>query len=263
MCYAGQVRDDSCMSYPKRRKCARLARIGCASAAPTGILDVRNTDALKERGAVETRSLRELFPQYPQEAPQTLRELVSADSSELAALDDDDRRLAMELRMQAVDAIHAFERDPILCPDDLIRQLTERRIPMLARRWLVMSLDSGGDRIAVRRSRGGGMRWLQEPYSQLPTAEELSEHLRLPQGGKYLVVYGGGPEVLQDQETTSRLEELVKELPISDITFWKLRTGSAPTLFSLRGQAGDQAGEHVDFPLAIPDALTEALRERN
>jgi hypothetical protein len=212
---------------------------------------------------VETTPLRELLPQYPPEAPQTLRELVSSDSSDLNELDDAVRAVVFELRRQTIDAIHAFERDPILCPDDLVRQLTTRRIPMLAKRWMVVCLDRNGDRIAVRRAQGGGMRWLQEPYSALPTPSELASNLRLPQGGKYLLIWGGGPDVLEDAGTVAALKAIVSDLPVADITLWWLRTGQAPTLFSVRAGAGDQSGARVELDQPQLDTLTRAFNERS
>lgn len=212
---------------------------------------------------MELTPLRELLPHYPQGAPETLSELVAVDASELDRFAPEERSVLAELRRQTIDAIHAFEREPILCPDDLIRQLSARRIPMLPRKWMVVCLDARGDRIAVRRSQGGGMRWLQEPYSTLPTPEQLADRLRLPKGGKYLLIWGGGPDILHDPETEAALVRIVEDLPVADVTCWWLRTGQAPTLLSVKGAGGDQNGVPVEFPEPNPDTLIRAFRERS
>lgn len=212
---------------------------------------------------MELTPLRELLPQYPEGAPETLSELVTTDTGDWEQFDAEQRQILTELRRQTIDAIHAFERDPILCPDDLTRHLAARRIPMLAKRWMVMCLDARGDRIAVHRSRGGGMRWLQEPYSTLPTPEQLQDKLRLPQGGKYLLIWGGGPDILSDQQTVDALERLVRNLPVTDVTCWWLRSGQAPALLSVRGGIGDQNGTPVEFPDPKPETLFQAFRERS
>jgi hypothetical protein len=199
---------------------------------------------------VETKTLRELIAAWPENAPETLAGLVAAGYDELKQLDvtDAQRELILGVRTQAIDAAHALERSPINCADDLVRQLSSRRIRPLARAWLVVGLDANNDRIAVPRRGGGGLYWLQDAYRNIPDAEQLRTRLRLPRGGRYLIVYGGSPEVLDDPATADQLEQLVGEVPVIDVTFWHLRSGSAPALFSLRGGCGDRGGEREEFP---------------
>lgn len=199
---------------------------------------------------MEKVSLRELITDWPEDAPETLSALVSAGYDELKKLDvtDAQRTVLLGLRAQAIDAAHALERDPINCADDLARQLSSRRIRPMARAWLILALDASNDRIAVPRSGGGGLYWLQDVWRTLPDSQQLSARLRLPRGGRYLIVYGGSADVLDAEDVAGQLEELVRQLPVADVTFWHLRSGVAPALFSLRGGCGDRGGEREEFP---------------
>jgi hypothetical protein len=198
----------------------------------------------------ERNTLRELMADWPTSAPETLAGLVAAGYDEIKQLDvtDAQRELVLALRTQAIDAAHALERSPLNCADDLVRQLSSRRIRPLARAWLVVGLDANNERIAVPRRGGGGLYWLQDAYRELPDADQLRSRLRLPRGGRYLIVYGGSPDVLDDPTVADRLEELIGATPTVDVTFWHLRSGVAPALFSLRGGCGDRGGEREEFP---------------
>jgi hypothetical protein len=199
---------------------------------------------------VEHKTLRELIAEWPESAPDTLTGLVAAGYDELKQLDvtDAQRELILGMRTQAIDAGHALERSPINCADDLVRQLSSRRIRPMARAWLIIGLDANNERIAVPRRGGGGLYWLQDAYRDLPDVDQLRSRLRLPRGGRYLIVYGGGPDVLDDPTVVERLETLAGDVPVIDVTFWHLRSGSAPALFSLRGGCGDRGGEREEFP---------------
>lgn len=199
---------------------------------------------------MENKTLRELLADWPEEAPETLAGLVAAGYAELKELDvtDAQREMILGLRTQAIDAAHALERAPINCADDLVRQLSTRRIRPLARAWLVIGLDANNERIAVPRRGGGGLYWLQDAYRDLPDGDQLRSRLRLPRGGRYLIVYGGSPDVLEQQGVADKLEQLVGDVAVIDVTFWHLRSGSAPALFSLRGGCGDRGGEREEFP---------------
>lgn len=214
---------------------------------------------------MENASLRELIPNYPAAAPRSLSELVQVEYDELKDLtgDDTQRQMLLGLRKQVIEAIHAFERDPINCPEDLFEQLTSRRIGPLARRWLVVALDTGNCRIAVPRRNGGGLRWLQEPYAKVPDAAQLTAAMRLPRDGKYLLVYGGGPDVLGDGDVVDALVRLTGSAPVADVTFYQLRSDQPPALFSVRAGCGDRGGVRVEFP--DPDTtatLQSALRTK-
>jgi hypothetical protein len=214
---------------------------------------------------VENNSLRELILDWPASAPDTLAGLVAAGYDELKTLDvtEAQRELILGVRAQAIDAAHALERTPINCADDLVRQLSSRRIRPLARAWLIIGLDANNERVAVPRRGGGGLYWLQDAYRDLPDTDQLRSRLRLPRGGRYLIVYGGSPGVLDDREVVDRLEKLVGTAPVVDVTFWHLRSGSAPALFSLRGGCGDRGGEREEFPnIMAASRLGAALNPR-
>jgi hypothetical protein len=90
-----------------------------------------------------------------------------------------------------------------------------------------------------------------------PTPQHLQDALPLTEGGIYLVLYGGGPEIISESNNAEKLALLLAGSTVTDVLFWHLVTGQVPTLYSLRRGQGDCGGEPVAFP--DPAALTVAV----
>lgn len=196
---------------------------------------------------------------YPQCAPQTALDLLQLEFDELAGLEcsEVERQAVAELRRDLIDAAHAWARSPITGPS-VVAEMISGRHPLLRPlngRWLSYVLDRERDRVLVPKSGGqGGYKYLVVVTAAAPTAAELRRWGPLPTGGTYLLLYGGGPEVLAVNNTAAALWQLQQEVPVADVCFATKRASTeqqsaAPSaLFSLRKGAGDCAGEPIAFP---------------
>lgn len=152
----------------------------------------------------------------------------------------------LEHRRDLLDAIRSHERKPVTSPEVVLDLLTHRLIRPVARKWLVYTLNERRERKLVPHPNGEDMSYQSLVSAKVPTIKKLSEELALPTGGSYLLLYGGGPQVLED--AADEIGALFADLPISDVLFWQLETGKPATLYSLRAGVGDRDGNTVEFP---------------
>lgn len=215
--------------------------------------------------------LSELFASYDTTAPQTLMSIWEADIETLPVE-------ARELRRQLLEARNAFDQAPILTPEDLADLIEKGRLRLLASQWLVVPLaadrrrvlgpvltddavagiataaTAGPDGLArrVRKllAEPGAYRWAYQSLlsRSVPDPEELATTCPLPTGGTYVVLYGGSPEVLDEHDTATELEALLRSHPVSDVVFRHLTSNAAPALYSLGCGRGEQAGTAIPFP---------------
>jgi hypothetical protein len=215
--------------------------------------------------------LGDLITGYPAEAPQSFVGVWQADLDQLPTA-------AREVRRHLVDFRNAIEQAPVLSAADLADLLESGRLRPLRNCWLVIPLGADRRRVLspvlteegvmavvdaakedhpevarnVRRAlaEATSFRWAWQSHvsRRVPLAADLDEALPLPRGGRYVLVFGGSPELLEHDGIRQALERLLERAPVADVCFWTLAQGAAPTCFSLGEGRGQQGGRPVEFP---------------
>jgi hypothetical protein len=189
--------------------------------------------------ATPTATLHDLFPgDWGAEQPKTLVDLVQADYDDLGETARTLRKLAMEL-------VHSFERAPILTARTAHELLEKHHLPVRKGRWIAVALDGRRERIYTARE-GAGMRLLHAVSMKFPKAETLLEKAPIPADGRYLLIYGGGPEALTE-ENLNAFERLTKRCHVSDVILWEQQEHSA-TFWSVKTGHGRRGSEIIGFP---------------
>lgn len=195
----------------------------------------------------------ESFGSYPEDHPQTLRELLDADPDEIS------HPLAWFLRSQAVEVKRSAEQHYVNGPKDAFKLLRNGYVlHPLTGKWSAYALSEQRQVINVPHARGGVVP-LRVHTPIIPKATELP---RLPPNSPnaskrpaWLLIYGGNPEVLSKPGVARGLATLRRRAPISDVLFFELDKdgGKPPTLWSLvagvgLADTGSAGGRSVAFP---------------
>lgn len=206
----------------------------------------------------------ESFGSYPEDHPQTLKELLDADPDRIT------HPLAWFLRAQAVEVKRSAEQHYINSPKDAFRLLKNGYVlhPWTGK-WVSYALSGHRQVIQVPHERGG----VTPLRVHTPIIPKHSDLPRLPSAGTsasakppaWLVIYGGDPQVLSKPGVARGLATLRRRAPIADVLFFDRDKdgGRPPTLWSLvagvgMSDTGSAGGREVPFPDA--DALNEARR---
>lgn len=214
----------------------------------------------------EPKSLTEMFGgSYPTDHPQSLRELMAADPDTISS------ELAWELRKQVIAAARASDRHSINSPLDAFSLLKNGyALHPWTGKWTTYALSEARELVMEPHPRGG----MTPTRVYTPIIPKVDDLPRLPparRGGgahvpKYLVVYGGAPQVLSKDHVAQGLASLVRRVPVADVLFFDKgkESGTAPTMWSLRAgvgmrENGSKSGLTVGFP--DPIALNEARKE--
>lgn len=201
-------------------------------------------------------TLQELFG-FPEGAPEDLAALqfLSDDALE-HVLSGDQLDLARALRTQTRRAAMAWGRSSQLDSAEAVeRALADGDLTLISRRWVTLALDRNRRRSFVAFS-ADSARTVQKLSRRVPDAEDLPV---LPDGdGVYLVLYGGGPDVLEIPDVRQRLVTLQASVPVADVLFRHLEPGPKSTLYSLRQGFGVHNRTRVEFP--EPDLIEEVAQ---
>jgi hypothetical protein len=141
------------------------------------------------------------------------------------------------------------------------------------RRWLIprvatsalseaLSAGSRQDARASLRRKGAVMfHWSIERTHLVPDPSDAAGLLPLPDGGKYLVVYQGSPQIVTKPRFRDALTTLASSTAVCDLLVWD--TSEQPsTLWSLRGHLGHAAGDDIAaWPAPLIEAAT-SLRDQ-
>jgi hypothetical protein len=201
---------------------------------------------------IQVRPLAARLPGWPDQAPQFLPALLQTRFLELkqqleeAGCTSEQVTLVLEMRRDVIDAKRSSDELPIHSPAEARRMLEDRVLWPQAGKWVVYDLDANRTR-RVRTRSDGAREYVRTATDRVPTAEALAT-TGLPEGGTHLVVYGGGPEVLDHVGVAEALAALRDQAPVADVLFWHLQSGTAPTLYSLLAGCGDRAGRRIEFP---------------
>jgi len=189
--------------------------------------------------ATPTATLHDLFPEnWESEQPKTLVDLVQADYDELDETAKTLRKLAMEL-------VHSFERAPILTARGALELLEKHHLPVRKGRWIAVALDGKRERIYTARE-GTGMRLLHTVSVKFPRAATLEDKAPIPADGRYLLVYGGGPEVLTE-ENLDAFKRLTGRTRVADVILWEQHEHSA-SFWSVKTGHGRRGSAIIEFP---------------
>lgn len=192
-----------------------------------------------------TATLSAVFPgNWSSDMPKNLVDLMTVDYETL-----DDR--AKALRALAVDLVHSFEREPVLTAESALKLLERHHLPARPGKWAFVALSKDLERVYTR-STHGGMRLRHWVGNALPSPERLATEAPLPKGGGYLVIYGGGPSILDDEGAQSAFAVLAEEFRMIDVTLWDVQASQA-TFWSVRANSG-QSGTAIE-PFPNPETI--------
>lgn len=202
-----------------------------------------------------TLTLADLIPGWPNGGPEDLAELQFVTDEQLNGFSEESADLVRTLRTQVRRAALTWGRSAQLhSPEAIERCLGEGDLRLLSKRWLTLALDKNRRRSFTPFS-ADSARTVEKLSRFVPEASELPT---LPPDGTYLVLYGGGPEVLQIPDVRERLIRLQEAVPVADVLFRLLETGPRSTLFSLRQGFGVHSRSRVEFP--DPELVTQTAR---
>jgi hypothetical protein len=210
--------------------------------------------------ATPTTTLGELFPWWPKDTADDLRELTTFDSQGLNAaleesgVDEDVRFVVRILRSMGLDIKNSAEReDPLSSPEAVAKALGTTLSPPKGR-WITYSLDASRRRISLPHKTSGS-RFVCRITKLFPEATDLSP---LPEGGVYLVIWRGLPDVLNEKGVMKRIAKLQSpSTPLADVVIYErsenLNEGSC--VYSLRRRQG--ARGMVAVPLNLSDEVAK------
>lgn len=185
-------------------------------------------------------TLQQLFSaEWADDAPATLVQLMSAEYDDL----DDTARA---LRALAVELVHSFEREPVLTAESAMRLLEKHHLPSRPGKWVCAALNKELERVYTK-SNGGGMRLIHTVTRSFPTTVKVSNDAPLPEGGAYILIYGGGPEILEDESIRADFEDLKSRHRVVDLVLWDESDNQA-TFWSVRAGKGQSGSMTHDFP---------------
>jgi hypothetical protein len=190
-------------------------------------------------------TLQSLFPgSWDEQKAPTLVELVNADYEALDQQGRDLRALAMQL-------VFAFERKPVLTARNAMELLEAHHLTAPRDKWNVVALGPDRERL-YERAKGTGLRLVHHVSTGLPDTSALAKKAPLPEGGTYLLIRGGGPEVLSDPSTLDAYLRLKNQHPIADVVLWD-EGDQVATFWSIGAGVGQRGNAVIDFP--IPGVL--------
>lgn len=208
--------------------------------------------------AAVIRPLSERYPQYPTWAPQFEAALVEIEYGDLEELcrdngaTDQELSLVLDQRRATLDAVMAHTRQPLHSPEHALALLERGKLIPQARKWTTFALGPDRVRLLVPHH-DGGMHYLRVVTKKVPTAEHLRSSAPLGRGGTYLIVYGGGPQIMSlpnkaGVTAANDIAALKSGAPLADVLFWHLEAGQPPALYSIGVGIGDRGGKPVEFP---------------
>ena len=197
-------------------------------------------------------SLSDLIPGWPSQVPAEGSELVLIDDHSLSSLDltEEEMSLVKGLRKHLRQAAISKNLSvPLGNAIAVSSALETGDLKEFQGRWAIFPLDKYNRRVFVPlRNQPGSSRtavhlskWFQDDYDKIPN---------LPEDGRYLVIYGGDPAVLDIQDCRERIKKFISEFPIADIVFRtrSTATGKFSTVWSVREGFGVSQNERIDFP---------------
>jgi hypothetical protein len=187
----------------------------------------------------EVVTLTDLFPEWEADQPQTLVDLLNEDYENL-------NEKAKRLRKLAVNLVHSFERKPVLTAKAAMHLLEDHHLPARKGKWAAVCLSGTRERVYTKAA-SGVMRQVSWISTEFPDKATLDKRAPLPEGGTYLLIYGGGPSALNDEKSLAEYSALRKQFHIADVILWEESPDSA-TFWSVGAGAGLHGNQTMTFP---------------
>jgi len=206
-----------------------------------------------------SKNLSVIVPGYPEEYPQNLADLVEA---EIETITDP---VARELRKQTLAVVRAGVAHFINGPWDVLELLTSGYVlRSWDKAWASYALDPSRQPILVPNQNGVST-YLKKHTKLLPKIDDLPPLYtgREKTPPKWLVIYGGSPEILKKEPVRKGLLRLTREVKVADFIFFQKGDNEAPVLWSTKAGTGvtgttRPTSQEVSFP--DPELIT-ALKE--
>lgn len=220
------------------------------------IQPVRGTKPISQEGdrvvLPAKRPLSQRVLGYPACAPQDSLTLINTEVDVLRGMEctSEEKNAVLEYRRDILNTIQAYERTPITSPEVALKMLsgTSATLRPLARKWLTYVLNERRERKLVPHPNGEDMTYQSVLSRKVPAVQRLLSEAPLPEHGKYLLLYGGGPDILSVSTVAAEIAQIMQAAPVADVLFWHLEKGKAPALYSLAKGLGDRGGVPVPFP---------------
>jgi hypothetical protein len=209
-----------------------------------------------------------LVPDWPATAPDNGVELRRTDYDALkedliaGGATPEQISTVMSMRKHLIMAALSSSEPAALSVESAKMMIESNFLFPMAKKWVVYPLRRDRTRVITPRD-GGGADALKVITRKVPTAAQLKQDAPLPEGGTYLIVYGGSPEIIglsnkYGVRVDTDVATLLKSVPVADILFRLLEKGEPSALFSLRAGKGEKGGQSLDFP---DRAVMKQLRE--
>lgn len=194
---------------------------------------------------------------YPKEAPDNMFDLVNMGLDALRELVKDPAGLAIaiSIRKDNIEILHAAEKKPLSTAGEVRSGLEDKTIIIPPHAWLTYVLDKHRRRKLIPTLGEKGLAYSSIVTKSPPKRSKLDEK-PLPDKGGYLLIFGGSPTLMSNEDITA-LRELYRTGDILDIIFWEYRLGASPCLYSVRVGVSSCGAGTEDMPFELASLIKE------
>lgn len=186
------------------------------------------------------KNLSNIFPEiWKDNYAKNLVDLVQSDYKELSEVEK-------ELRSLAVNLVQSFEREPIITPNDLLRNIQSYKIVVPKNKWFIFSITKDNKKYYIR-TKGDKLKLSSSVFNFLPNIQTLSKKIFIPENGKIIILRGSGPEILENKKALDAYNSLKKNINISDIAFYS-EVDNKSIFYSVAAKAGKNGNLRISFP---------------
>lgn len=181
--------------------------------------------------------LQKIIPNWSEESPSTLIELFNADYNTLSETEK-------ELRALAVELVQLQERTPISTASVAKDLLERKHLTSRNGYWTFIALNEKKDRYYIRWK--DGYRLVNYQSKTLPDIETLRKNAPLPENGSYILIFGGSPEILNQEKELNSWKKIVSEFTLSDLIIWE-NSENGNIFWSLGAGVGQIGNKVIGF----------------
>jgi len=186
------------------------------------------------------KNLSNIFPEiWKDNYAKNLIDLVQSDYKDLSEVEK-------ELRSLAVNLVQSFEREPIITPNDLLRNIQSYKIVVPKNKWFIFSITKDNKKYYIR-TKGDKLKLSSSVFNFLPNIQTLSKKVFIPENGKIIILRGSGPEILENIKALDAYNSLKKNINISDIAFYS-EVDNKSIFYSVAAKAGKNGNMRISFP---------------
>jgi hypothetical protein len=186
------------------------------------------------------KNLSNIFPEiWKDNYAKNLIDLVQSDYKELSEVEKD-------LRSLAVNLVQSFEREPIITPNDLLRNIQSYKIVVPKNKWFIFSITKDNNKYYIR-TKGDKLKLSSAVFNFLPDTQTLSKKVIIPENGKIIILRGSGPEILGNKKALDAFIDLKKNINISDVAFYT-EFDNKSIFYSVAAKTGKNGNIRISFP---------------